>query len=143
MIVYLDTSALVKAYVTEKFSASVLSAMADAKAVASHLLAFVEAHATFARLFREGALDETQFDAVKREFTSDWANYLQIGTTQPVIQRAADFCESFALRAYDGVHLAAADYLLKQTDEPILFASFDRRLNQAASILGLSLLRLD
>ena len=49
MILYLDTSALVKVYVTEPFREPVVSAMQEAEAVASHRLAYVEAHAAFAR----------------------------------------------------------------------------------------------
>ena len=45
MILYLDTSALVKVYVTEPFREPVVSAMQEAEAVASHRLAYVEAHA--------------------------------------------------------------------------------------------------
>ena len=140
MILYLDTSALVKAYLTEPFRQPVLSAISKAEVVASHMLAYVEAHATFARLLREGGLPEPQVEVVKREFTADWANYMQIGTTQSLMQRAADLCEAFALRVYDSVHLASADFLLKQSGEVIVFACFDRKLNRAADVLGLSLL---
>ena len=47
MIVYLDTSALVKVYVTEPFREPVVSAMQEAEAVASYRLAYVEAHVAF------------------------------------------------------------------------------------------------
>ena len=140
MILYLDTSAFVKVYVTERSRESVLSAISEAEVVGSHVLAYVEAHATFARLLREGALNEKQFDTVKQEFSADWANYLHIGVTQPLVQRAADLSQAFGLRAYDSVHLAAADFLLKQSGETVVFACFDRKLSQAAGVLGLSLL---
>ncbi len=66
MILYLDTSALVKAYLTEPFRQPVLSAISKAEVVATHMLAYVEAHATFARLLREGGLPEPQVEVVKR-----------------------------------------------------------------------------
>lgn len=141
MILYLDTSALVKAYIHEEATTVVLSAMTSAQAVASHMIAFVEAHSAFARLYREGVLDDAAFLALKREFTADWSAYLQVGMTQPLMQRAADLTEAFALRAYDSLHLAAADFLLKQSREPMAFACFDGRLNRAASVLGLPLLQ--
>ncbi|SRR5579883_1839468 len=137
MILYLDTSALVKAYITEEFSSTVLSKIQEADVVATHDIAFVEAYATFARLQREGKLTEEQVITIKQEFSCDWENYLQINTTPFLIKDAAELAEAFALRAYDSVHLAAAHYLQKSRNEPIQFASFDYKLNQAAKILGM------
>ncbi|MGH8749857.1 MAG: type II toxin-antitoxin system VapC family toxin [Burkholderiales bacterium] len=139
MILYLDTSALVKAYVTEDGSAAVLAAMNKADAVATHLIAFVETNAAFARLFRERVLNEKQRDALKLEFARDWENYIQVGVDEALVRRASDLAEAFALRAYDGVHLAAADLLLKQSGVGVGFACFDRKLSRAAAVLGLPL----
>lgn len=140
MILYLDTSALVKAYVEEECSRQVLKSMKSATASASHMLAYVEARAAFARLQREHVLDESEWEGVKRGFMADWENYLQIGTTQPLLVRAGELAEAFALRAYDSLHLAAAHMLHEQSEEPVVFACYDRRLNQAAGVLGLLLL---
>lgn len=143
MILYLDTSALVKAYVAEENSAAVMAAITAAQAVASHVIAFVEAHAAFARLYREGAIEEAAFLTIKAEFIADWPAYLRVEMAQSLVQRAADLAEAFALRAYDSVHLAAADFLFNQEAEPVTFACFDRRLNQAARVLGIPLLQAD
>ena len=140
MILYLDTSALIKAYVTEEGTTEVLAAIRRVDAVASHLIAFVEANAAFSRLSRENVLTEKQCHAVRSEFLNDWGNYVQVGLNQSILQRAADLAGGFALRAYDSVHLAAADLLLKQGGDGVLFACFDRRLNQAAKVLGLPLI---
>ncbi|EDN65163.1 conserved hypothetical protein [Beggiatoa sp. PS] len=66
--------------------------------------------------------------------------YFQIPFTQALRLRSAEIAEICALRAYDSVHLAAADILFKQSQQSVIFASFDQRLNQAASQLGLQLL---
>ena len=139
MILYLDTSALIKAYITEEGTAEILGAINKAELVASHMIAFVEANATFARLSREHVLNEKQCHAVKREFLHDWENYIQVGIDQALAQRASELAEAFALRAYDSVHLAAADLLLKQSGIDVAFACFDRKLNHAAMVLGLPL----
>lgn len=136
MILYLDTSALVKAYVTESGSSDVLKLMEESEIVASHYIAFVEALAAFARIKREEKISLKDYEVIKNSFTQDWENYLRIETTQPLVQRAADFAEAFALRAYDSVHLAAADLLLKQTREIIIFSCFDHQLKKAAHVLG-------
>jgi len=140
VILYLDTSALVKAYVEEEHSRKVLQGMKAATASASHKVAYVEARTAFARLQREDVLDESAWETLKHEFISDWENYLQIGTTKPLLDHAGKLAEVFTLRAYDSMHLAAAHILNEQSEEQVVFACYDRRLNQAAEVLGLHLL---
>ncbi len=72
IILYLDTSALVKVYVEESYSDTVISAIAQADTVATHVISYVEAHAAFARLHRERIFTNEQFERVKREFVEDW-----------------------------------------------------------------------
>jgi hypothetical protein len=59
--------------------------------------------------------------------------------TQNLVVRAGEFADTFALRGYDAVQLAAAQIAMVQSDLPLCFSSFDRRLNQAAKLLGLTL----
>lgn len=140
MILYLDTSALVKAYITESSTPEVMKALKKNKIVASHLLAYVEANATFSRIKRENKITEKEYDLLKKDFSKDWQNYFRIETTQDLVEHAADLAEAFGLRVYDSVHLAAADKLWKQSKKPTTFACFDRHLNKAAKVLGLNLL---
>jgi uncharacterized protein with PIN domain len=49
MMLYLDTSALVKLYVDEPLSQELSAALDEAEAVATSLLAYAEARAAFAR----------------------------------------------------------------------------------------------
>jgi len=143
LILYLDTSALVKAYVEEEHSSEVLTSMKSASASASHRIAYVEARAAFARLQREHMLNESEWKILKGEFMADWENYLQIGTTQPLLERAGELAEAFSMRAYDSMHLAAAQSLHEHSEETVVFACYDRKLNQAAGVLGLNLLDHD
>ncbi len=72
MILYLDTSALVKAYITEKFSPEIMSNIKHADVVATHRIAYIEAHAAFARLKRERKLTESEHESTKHFFVKDW-----------------------------------------------------------------------
>jgi len=143
MILYLDTSALIKAYIEEKYSEVVLQAIAKTKIVASSMISYVELHAALARLQREKKLTENEISKVKRLFKKDWENYLQVEIVENLLSMAAEFTEVFALCAYDSVQLAAAQFLLKHTSQSVLFACFDNKLNQAAHVLGLELLDLN
>ena len=44
------------------------------------------------------------------------------------------------LRAYDSVHLAAADRISAASGVDVVFGCFDQRLNDAAQTLGLTML---
>jgi len=48
--------------------------------------------------------------------------------------------DGFALRGYDSVQLAAAHELHRGSDQPVTFACFDRRLQQAAALMRLEVL---
>ena len=50
------------------------------------------------------------------------------------------FADAFALRGYDSVQLAAAHELHVNAEQTVVFASYDRRLNQAAQLLQLEVL---
>ena len=50
------------------------------------------------------------------------------------------FADAFALRGYVSVQLAAANELHVNAEQTVVFASYDRRLNQAAQLLQLEVL---
>jgi predicted nucleic acid-binding protein len=142
MLLYLDTSALVKLYVQEAYSEVVNELQQRADVIASHQIAFVEFHAAIARRQRENDLDAPTFEALKQAFVEDWVDYLQVETDLSLLQSAAELAEVFSLRAYDSVHLAAARHLHQQAPLPLLFACFDKRLNLAAKVLGMQSIQI-
>ncbi|MEX2499998.1 MAG: type II toxin-antitoxin system VapC family toxin [Wenzhouxiangellaceae bacterium] len=81
-----------------------------------------------------------EFDQVKAEFEADWPKYATVASDSGLLHRAAEMAEAFALRAYDSVHLAAAEYLASGMNETVTFLCFDRRLCQAASVLRMHLI---
>ena len=139
MIAYLDTSALVKAYVQEAGTDQVPKHLHNADISDVHEIAYVEARSNFARLFREEHLTRPEFDQLKAEFESDRSKYTIITSNSELLQRGADMAEAFALHAYDSIHLAAAEYLATGIDETVTFLCFDRKLCQAASVLRMHL----
>jgi len=69
---------------------------------------------------------------------ADWSDYAIVEVTQTLVERAGEYADTFALRAYDSVQLAAAAHILsKASPEPVQFACFDRHLSNAARILSL------
>ena len=137
MIVYYDTSALVKLYVTEDGSAEMKALLSESEIAATARVSWVEAHAAMARRARERVADVAALDQARAALRADWPHFLVIELTQELCERAAAHAEVFALRAYDGVQLAGADLLRERAGAEVSFACFDRRLSLAARVLGL------
>ena len=140
MIVFADTSALLKFYVDEVQSAELRAAFKSATAVAAVRIAWAEAHAALARRAREHPRDARAVATVRKQLAKDWPRYAVVEITQSLVERAGNYAEAFALRSYDSVQLAAAAELQARLDEPVAFACFDSRLCKAAAILSLQVL---
>lgn len=137
MILYCDTSALVKLYIAEQHSDSMRIALEKAEVVAASRIAWAELHAALARRAREMIEDEQAIDQARISFIQDWGHYLVVEVTQRIVEKAGEFAQVFALRAYDAVQLATAAHIQDQAEPELTFACFDKRLNQAAGILGM------
>lgn len=138
-MLYLDTSALVKLYLDEPDRKAVTTAVSKEAIVATQEVAYIEAHAAFSRAEREGRLTQLELERLRSDFDGDWPNYLVVRVSQPLLEQAVKLVDSFSLRAYDAVHLSAAQTLARESPEPLSFACFDRRLNRAAGVLGMKL----
>ncbi len=140
MILYLDTSALVRLYIDEPEHASIVAITnASTSILTTHLIAYAEMRAALARMKRMRRLSEPEHDTVRRAFETDWKNMEIIQIPEYLIRQAGDLSEAFGLRGYDSVHLAAADLVAKQTDN-FTFACYDNRLNSAARALGMDII---
>jgi uncharacterized protein len=139
VILYLDTSCLVKLYVEETSSQDVRSQVARATAVATGSIAYVEARAAFARKRREGGLNEEEYAQVVDSFRGEWPAYLAIDLSDAIIARAADLAEEHDLRGFDAIHLASALALSDRMQCPVAFSCADDRLRSAALARGLSI----
>ncbi|MFB1490937.1 MULTISPECIES: type II toxin-antitoxin system VapC family toxin [unclassified Thiocapsa] len=137
MILFCDTSALIKLYIREDFTDMMLSAAASASVTAVCRIAWAEAMAALARRSRDHSADAGAIDAVRCRLRNDWNDYAIIEVTQALVELAGDYADTFALRGYDSVQLAAARTLHEASGEPVQFACFDRRLRNAARVLGL------
>jgi uncharacterized protein len=135
MILYLDTSALIKLYVEERHSAEVAQAVRDADAIATSLLAYPEARATLARAHREHRLSSADLRSALTQFLEDWERIAVIETRDDVLKHAGSLAERHALRGADAVHLASALQLfhgLDPDDAPMQFLAFDVPLSKGA-----------
>jgi uncharacterized protein len=131
VIVYLDTSALVKLYVEEAGSATVAARVDQATAVTTVRVTYAEAWAAFARYRREGGLTTAGLRQVLRHLDTEWGAYDVVEVRDPLVRRAGALAQRHALRGYDAIQLAAA-LEVRGAGADLQFVSFDSRLNRAA-----------
>lgn len=133
MILYLDTSSLIKLYVEESGSAEVDRLVGEATLTCTSVVAYAEARSALARLGREGGLTAEEQTLAKVDLDQDWPHYLSVEVTPEIWRTAGDLAEKHALRGFDSIHLASFLYLASaDLGDPLLFSSFDDRLNRAA-----------
>lgn len=137
MILFCDTSALVKLYVNEDFSDAMLALVGSASAIAVCRIAWAEVMAALARRVRENADEAELIELVRERLRNDWPRYIVVEVTQPLVEMAGEYADTFALRGYDSVQLAAARTVQEAAGEGLHFACFDARLNKSARILGM------
>jgi len=132
MILYLDTSSLVKLYVEENESSKVDVLVKSSEVTATSLVAYAEARAAFARRFREKAFTTDEYNRLKEYFDKDWSRYLILSVTRDMIRLLGDLAEKHALRGFDSIHLASALTLRQELSSPIVFSCFDDNLQKAS-----------
>ena len=138
MIVYLDTSSLVKLYVQEAHTALVKKWVEEAEIVATCRIAYPETMSAINRRFRQGDLTEKQHDSLVATFSNDWGRFASVDFDELEAGRLVNL---YGLRGFDAVHLSAAMLLKRnQNNISLSFSSFDEKLNDAASTEGFTIL---
>jgi predicted nucleic acid-binding protein len=140
VILFCDTSALIKLYVEEDQSDQMRVTEREADKIAVCRITYAEAMAGLSRRQREDQGDEVSIEKSKRNLTADWNEFVVLEITQPLVELAADLADTFALRGYDSVQLAGARILQQSGGESLRFACFDQRLSKAAAVLGMQTL---
>jgi len=140
MIVYLDTSSLVKLYVEETDSGKIRAIASNATVISTSKTAYAEARAAFARKQKEGGFSSNVLRKIVGDLNRDWESYFVIEITDGLIRYAGDLAEKHFLRGFDSIHLASAVNLQNKTRSEIYFSSNDAKLNRAAEKEGLTVL---
>lgn len=136
MILYLDTSSLVKLYVEEAGAGDVRALVRDADVVTTSVLAYPEARATFNRRRRERLATAAEHRAVVDQFDTDWHKLVAITFSDTLAIEAGRLADRHGIRGGDATHLASFAVLVAGTeDDEVVFSSADERLTRAARAL--------
>jgi hypothetical protein len=146
-MLYLDSSLLVKAYLKEADSESVLAKLAPSERTFTSSLSFAEILAAFARKFREGLLSTGDWRAARAEFRRDWELKLSIlEVNSQTLASVEILVARHPLRGANSVHLSTALCLrdnvrvsrgMASEDAVPEFCTADRRLAEFANLEGL------
>jgi predicted nucleic acid-binding protein len=137
MILYLDTSALVKKYFREAGSSKVIAQWKKAGAIATSSIAYAETMASFYRKKREANIRLEVFHTLVDSFQQDWQSLICVQVNDDLNDMIDKVLSHHPLRSFDCIHLASALILHGATAEELLFGCFDKTLVQAAAAEGL------
>lgn len=142
MILYADTSAVVKAVLQEVGSPDVDRWFTDADEIAASVITYAEACAALSQSSRLSHLDDASLAASLSALESQWAEFFVMPVPELESGQAA---LRHGLRGMDAVQLATALELrtLTHVHAPateVVVASYDRRLLEAAEAEGFATL---
>jgi predicted nucleic acid-binding protein len=139
MIVYADTSALVKLFVHEVHSEATRDLLHQAQALGTSLLARAELAAAMARGAQRGLITLQEAAEARRRLEAVWSTWIHVAVDEDLVLRAEAMAWKHRLRGYDAVHLASALVWHERIGHPLMLATFDRQLWEAAQEAGLTL----
>ncbi len=137
MIVYLDSSALVKRYLAEASSAEVERLVREAEQVGTAIISRAEVSAALAKAVRMNWLEEATALKALAIFQSHWASLFRLHIREMTVARADALAWAHSLRGYDAVHLACALLWQETVGGAVTLATFDQPLREAAANAGL------
>ena len=132
MILYADTSAMVKKYVNETGTDAVIELFAEHPLIGTALITQAEMASALAKAIRMEWVEKQTGALAWQDFLSHWPGYLHLPVSTAIVERAASIAWRHGLRAYDSIHLACALALREMSGEQVCFACFDRRLQESA-----------
>ncbi len=138
MILYLDTSSLVKLYIEETHSHEVRSWVERADIVATCRVAYPEMMSALTRRYKAGDISKKVLSRLIDAFIGEWLKFVVLDFDETV---AGELARRHNLRGLDAIHLSSLK-LLSESDKNLNFAfsSFDERLNRAATREGFNVL---
>jgi predicted nucleic acid-binding protein len=138
MIIYFDTSALVKRYLREADSEQVVTLLNETDHLfGSVVITQVEMAATFQRAVRMEAASPKLAAEVWEDFLDHWQAFTRLRIFAGTIERASEIAWKYDLSSYNSLQLAAALLWQETLGMQITLATFDRELWAAGQKAGM------
>lgn len=140
MIIYCDTSALMKLFVTEQHSETIQNLAAESTRLVVSQLTWPEMCAGLARKQRTNEVDAQIAAKAFAQLHTQWPRYSRLAVDEGLMTEAGELALRFSLRAYDSVQLASVQRVHRQLGNNLVFCCFDKQLNTAAGALGIAVM---
>lgn len=137
MIVYFDSSALVKKYVAEEGTEGVLRLWKEAEGIAISQVGYAEIVAALGCKKREGELKPEAWKRLTKSIKSDWETFIRVDVSPLLHARIDVLVARYPLRGFDAIHLASALFLRESLGPEFVFVCTDTRLVETAKAEGL------
>ncbi len=132
MIYYLDISALVKRYYTEKGSSWVHHLFRPENVLVISKIAYAELLAALVRKRREEGVKEEDFAQAVESFQREWKELVVTEVTDAVFADLLSLVRRHPLRGFDAIHLCTALWFRKRIKADVIFVCADHNLLAAA-----------
>ena len=137
MILYLDTSALLKKYFEEVGSNQIISKWRQATGIVTSSVAYAEALASIHRKNREVKFEDDLLKKTIDSFKRDWNSFIRVEVTDELNEWIDNLVSRYPLRGFDAIHLASALIVQDRLPENFLFVCYDKKLRRASQMVGL------
>lgn len=139
MILYIDSSALVKRYVQEPGSSDVNQLINSSDVVGTSILTQVEMVAAISKAARMKWIEKISAEVTINDFHTHWEYFTRLYVTPPLAERSARLAWDLGLRGYDAAHLATALHWQEFLESDVVLATYDKELWKAALKSGLKI----
>lgn len=137
MILYLDTSAVVKLFIRETGTDYLQGLFAPAGVFGTSRICQPEFSAALSKSVRMGICPTGTSEGALKEFTRIWSSVIKVDADAGVLGSAADLAWEHGLRGYDAVHLASAMHLENLVHSHVTMVTYDKQLWDVSRKVGL------
>ena len=138
MILFCDTSALMKAYAKEQHSEQVRGLIKEAASCFVSLITWAEMYAAFGLKKRTQQITSAEVATGLERLQKEWGSFGQIAVDAALVTEAGELALRFGLRALGSVQLASIQRVHRQLGDNLTFCCFDKQLNAAARTLSIN-----
>lgn len=125
MVVYFDTSALVKRYIKEEGTEKVRDLFRKVKSIIVSGITKVELASTLKRSLIEKRIKESEYEKIWERIQKDFMDFQVVRFDEQVESRAIETIEKHQIKTMDAIQIAS--FFLAKNEE-ILFVSCDTKM---------------
>jgi predicted nucleic acid-binding protein len=137
MILFFDTSALIKRYISETGSPKVDDLFDAAEEIIVSPITKIEAFSTIKRLLNTKVIPVEDYEKLKENLNDDFKYFKVLSFTKEIKDKAITLIESYQLKTLDSIQLAS--YLSRRT-RGMGFVVSDIKLKKAAGQEGIDVI---